>query len=119
MLILFAVAEAVRNHSLPIAEISTTTTQLVRACGICAGSEAPLPNALGSPDGHERRSISGRSGERTIRLQQKEGHAMSRKGGLDRGICQRKGRKGWWVRLYVSGRQRWFRCDTKSQAKAL
>jgi integrase len=44
---------------------------------------------------------------------------MARKGGIDRGICQRKGRKGWWVRLYVSGRERWFRCDTKSQAKAL
>ena len=44
---------------------------------------------------------------------------MARKGGLDRGITQRKGRKGWWVRLYVNGRERWFRCDSKSQAKAL
>ena len=44
---------------------------------------------------------------------------MARKGGVDRGICQRKGRKGWWVRLYANGRQRWFKCDTKSQAKAL
>jgi hypothetical protein len=44
---------------------------------------------------------------------------MARKGGTDRGITQRKGRKGWWVRLYVHGRERWFRCDTKSQAKAL
>ena len=32
---------------------------------------------------------------------------------------QRKGRKGWWVRIYISGRERWFHCDTKSQAKAL
>jgi hypothetical protein len=32
---------------------------------------------------------------------------------------QRKGRKGWWVRLYVHGRERWYRCDTKSQAKVL
>jgi integrase len=44
---------------------------------------------------------------------------MARKDGKDRGICQRKGRKGWWVRLCVSGRERWFRCDNKSQAKAL
>src|SRR5688572_5577925 len=44
---------------------------------------------------------------------------MARKGGVDRGICQRKGRKGWWVRIYSNGRQRWFICDTKSQAKAL
>ena len=44
---------------------------------------------------------------------------MARKDGKDRGILQRKGREGWWVRLYVSGRERWFRCDTKSQAKAL
>ena len=27
--------------------------------------------------------------------------------------------KGWWVRLYINGRARSFRCDTKSQAKAL
>ena len=44
---------------------------------------------------------------------------MARKGGTDRGITQRKGREGWWVRLYVSGRERWYKCDTKSQAKAL
>ena len=44
---------------------------------------------------------------------------MARKGGQDRGITQRKDRKGWWVRLYANGRQQWFRCDTKSQAKAL
>jgi integrase len=44
---------------------------------------------------------------------------VARKDGKDRGILQRKGREGWWVRLYVNGRERWFRCDTKSQAKAL
>src|SRR5688500_19307906 len=44
---------------------------------------------------------------------------MARKGGVDRGITQRKDRDGWWVRLYVNGRSRWFKCDTKSQAKAL
>jgi len=44
---------------------------------------------------------------------------MARKGGLDRGITQRKNREGWWVRLYANGRQQWFKCDTKSQAKAL
>ncbi len=31
---------------------------------------------------------------------------MARRGGIDRGITQRKGRKGWWVRLYVNGRER-------------
>lgn len=44
---------------------------------------------------------------------------MARKGGVDRGICQRKDRPGWWVRLYVNGRQRMYRCDNKSQARAL
>jgi integrase len=44
---------------------------------------------------------------------------MARKGGLDRGVTQRKDRKGWWVRIYSNGRQQWFRCDSKSQAKAL
>ena len=44
---------------------------------------------------------------------------MARKGGKDRGICQRKGRDGWWVRIFHNGRERWHRCDTKSQAKAL
>ena len=44
---------------------------------------------------------------------------MARKNGKDRGICQRKGRTGWWVRLVYNGRERWHKCDTKSQAKAL
>jgi integrase len=44
---------------------------------------------------------------------------MARMGGRDRGITQRKSRVGWWVRVYINGRQRWFKCDTKSQAKAL
>ena len=44
---------------------------------------------------------------------------MARKSGIDRGICQRKGREGWWVRLHVNGREHWHKCDTKSQAKAL
>ncbi|MBX3349669.1 MAG: site-specific integrase [Nitrospira sp.] len=44
---------------------------------------------------------------------------MARKGGVDRGITRRKNRDGWWVRLYANGRQQWFKCDTKSQAKAL
>ncbi len=44
---------------------------------------------------------------------------MARKGGTDRGITQRKGRAGWWVRIVCNGRERWHKCDTKSQAKAL
>ncbi len=44
---------------------------------------------------------------------------MARKGGQDRGITRRKDRDGWWVRIYANGRQQWFKCDTKSQAKAL
>jgi len=44
---------------------------------------------------------------------------MARKGGVDRGITQRASRDGWWVRLYVHGRERWHKCDTKSQARAL
>ena len=37
----------------------------------------------------------------------------------ERGVCQRKDRAGWWLRIYLNGRQRWFRCDSKSQAVAL
>jgi len=37
----------------------------------------------------------------------------------DRGILQRKDKAGWWVRITHHGRERWFKCDTKSQAKAL
>jgi len=44
---------------------------------------------------------------------------MARKNGKDRGILRRKGREGWWVRMFLSGRERWFRCDSRSQAKAL
>src|SRR2546427_12649778 len=44
---------------------------------------------------------------------------MARAGGKNRGITQRKDRDGWWVRLYQNGRERWFKCDTKSQATAL
>ena len=44
---------------------------------------------------------------------------MARLGAKDRGVTQRKNRKGWWVRIHVNGHQRWFKCDTKSQAKAL
>jgi hypothetical protein len=44
---------------------------------------------------------------------------MARASGKDRGILQRKGREGWWVRITHNGRERWHKCDTKSQAKAL
>src|SRR5262249_23229356 len=52
-------------------------------------------------------------------ITKKEHETMARKGGVDRGITQRAGRDGWWVRLYVHGRERWHKCDTKPQAKAL
>jgi hypothetical protein len=42
---------------------------------------------------------------------------MARKGGLDRGIVLKDG--AWWTRLYLHGRERWYRCDNKTQAKAL
>lgn len=44
---------------------------------------------------------------------------MARKHGKDKGIFQRKDRPGWWVQVFHNGRARTFRCDTKSQAKAL
>ena len=43
---------------------------------------------------------------------------MARKNGKNPGVTQRKNRKGWWVRIHVNGHQRWFKCDTISQAKA-
>lgn len=42
---------------------------------------------------------------------------MARKDGKDRGIAW-KG-NAWWVRLYINGREQWYRADSKSQAKAL
>ena len=42
---------------------------------------------------------------------------MARKGSKDRGVTFKDG--GWWVRLYANGKEKWYRCDTKSQAKAL
>ena len=42
---------------------------------------------------------------------------MARPNGKDRGVVFKQG--GWWVRLYVNGREKWFRADSKSQAKTL
>ena len=42
---------------------------------------------------------------------------MARRNGKDRGVVFKQG--GWWVRLYVNGREKWFRADSKSQAKTL
>ena len=44
---------------------------------------------------------------------------MARKNGKDKGIFQRTDRPGWWVQVFVNGRARTFRCDSKTQAKAL
>ena len=45
---------------------------------------------------------------------------MARHGGKDRGVVEKPTGSGqWWVRLYANGREKWYRCDTKSQAKAL
>ncbi len=45
---------------------------------------------------------------------------MARKGGKDRGSVEKPKDSGkWWVRLLVTGRERWYRCENKSQAKAL
>lgn len=45
---------------------------------------------------------------------------MARKNGEDRGIVEKpKGSGTWWVRLYVNGAEKWHRCDSKSQARAL
>lgn len=44
---------------------------------------------------------------------------MARKNGKDKGIFQRKDRPGWWVQIFHHGRARTYRCDSKSQAKAL
>ena len=45
---------------------------------------------------------------------------MARSGGKDRGIVEKPKRSGiWWVRLYANGREKWYRADNKTQAKAL
>ncbi len=42
---------------------------------------------------------------------------MARQSGKDRGVVFKDG--AWWVRLYVNGREKWYRADNKTQAKAL
>src|SRR6185436_347070 len=49
--------------------------------------------------------------------QDKRRKLMARKGGTDRGIVWKDG--VWCTRLYLHGRERWYRCDNKTQAKAL
>ncbi len=44
---------------------------------------------------------------------------MPRKSGHERGVFQRKDRAGWWVQVFVNGRAKTFKCDTKAQAVAL
>jgi len=39
---------------------------------------------------------------------------MARKKGEDRGIVFKE--KKWWVRLFINGREKWERCDNKTQA---
>ncbi len=42
---------------------------------------------------------------------------MARKDGKDRGIVEKpRGSGRWWVRIFVNGRERWERCDNKTQA---
>ena len=42
---------------------------------------------------------------------------MSRRHGKDRGLVFKNGL--WWVRLYINGREKWYRADSKTQAKTL
>lgn len=44
---------------------------------------------------------------------------MTKRSGRDKGVFQRKDRAGWWVQVFVNGRAKTFKCDTKSQAIAL
>ena len=43
---------------------------------------------------------------------------MARPNGKD-GASSGEKAEGWWVGLYLNGKERWFRCDTKSQARVL
>ena len=42
---------------------------------------------------------------------------MARKEGKDRGVVLKEGK--WWVRLFVNGREKWYRAENKTQAKVL
>ena len=45
---------------------------------------------------------------------------MARKEGKDRGIVEKPAGSGhWWVRLFEHGRERWHRCNSRSQARAV
>ena len=44
---------------------------------------------------------------------------MARKDGKDRGIVEKpKGSGKWWVRLFVNGRERWFRAENKDASQS-
>ncbi len=43
---------------------------------------------------------------------------MARKDGKDRGVVEKpKGSGKWWVRYFFNGREKWEKCDNKTQAK--
>ena len=42
---------------------------------------------------------------------------MARPNGRDRGVVCKDG--AWWVRVYINGREKWYRADNKSQARAV
>ena len=45
---------------------------------------------------------------------------MARRDGKDRGIVEKpEGSGKWWARLFINGRERWFRADNKTQARLL
>lgn len=45
---------------------------------------------------------------------------MARLNGKDKGILEHPAGSGkWWVRIYVNGREKRYRADNKTQAKAL
>lgn len=45
---------------------------------------------------------------------------MARKNGKDRGILEFPSKSGkWFVRVWLNGREKRFRCSTKREAKAL
>ena len=50
----------------------------------------------------------------------RRGAAMARKHGKDRGIVEKPTGSGiWWCRLYREGKEHWYRCQNRSQAKTL
>ena len=91
-------------------------------CFVIRAAKCGSPHGSGEKGGRYERWITLRManlscGKRRPNPKRVEEDHMSRRHGKDRGLVFKNGL--WWVRLYVNGREKWYRADSKTQAKTL